>query len=124
MIRYGADLYVLPCCNSYVAFDINALIWNLWRTVIPAISCAVIRFGAAWRPYPSFPRSGAIRARAGSPLRQPGENSLARETGRKPRYMTARSRRPCWDSVQRVVRLLVSVINALAQLLDAVRRIR
>jgi hypothetical protein len=38
--------------------------------------------------------------------------------------MTARSRRPCWDSVQRVVRLLVSVINALAQLLDAVRRIR
>jgi hypothetical protein len=36
----------------------------------------------------------------------------------KPRH------RLCWPSAERVVKLLVSAANALAQLIDALRRIR
>jgi hypothetical protein len=38
--------------------------------------------------------------------------------------MATRQRRPCWDSIERVGKLLVSAVNALAQLLDALHRFR
>jgi hypothetical protein len=38
--------------------------------------------------------------------------------------MGTRRRRPCWDSAERVAGILVSAMNALAQLLDAFHRFR
>jgi hypothetical protein len=49
--------------------------------------------------------------------RLPGEQAGKGRTMAKPR------RGPCWDNVERFGRLLVSAVNALAQLLDAIHRV-
>jgi len=36
--------------------------------------------------------------------------------------MAAKHRRPCWDSVERVIRLLISVADEVAKLINALHR--
>jgi hypothetical protein len=38
--------------------------------------------------------------------------------------MSKHRRGPCWDKMERVGTLLVSAVNALAQLLDAIYKVR
>jgi hypothetical protein len=58
--------------------------------------------------------------RIAEPVLHPGGS--AGRTGRKDQTM-AKPRRPRWASTERVVKLLVGAVNALARLLDALHRI-
>ena len=36
--------------------------------------------------------------------------------------MAAKHRRPCWDNVERVIRLLISIADEVAKLIDTLHR--
>jgi hypothetical protein len=70
--------------------------------------------------------SSRNRRSAHVPDRRPGTIPVEdhRADRQKASNMAAKRRRPCWDNVERVVRLLISIADEVARVTDAFRRIR